>query len=203
MEKIHLEILGLSSSNQSHIGHYALILGEVDGNRRLPIIIGSAEARAIALELESIKPNRPMTHDLIFNMVTYFDMELVEVVINNLSEGIFYARLILEHDGEFHELDSRPSDAVALAVRFRAPIYTYESIMQEAGIKVDDDEKKGKEEELELDEIEKPTPAEEQRLSVGEQMENLNKKLEDALGREDYENAAKIRDQINQLRGNS
>ena len=105
-KKIRLDIIGLSSS-QSQVGHYALVLGEVSGNRRLPIIIGGAEAQAIALELENIKTNRPMTHDLIFNLARHFEINLVEIIINDLSEGIFYALLVMEVDGEIHEIDAQ------------------------------------------------------------------------------------------------
>ena len=166
MKKIRLDIIGLSSSH-SQIGHYALVLGESNGNRRLPIIIGGAEAQAIALELENIKTNRPMTHDLIYNLARHFDINLLEVVINDLHEGIFYARLILEVDGEVHEIDSRPSDAVAIGVRFKVPIYTYETVLSEAGIIIDDTSEggesftSGEENEFSLAEVEKSDPIEE------------------------------------------
>jgi bifunctional DNase/RNase len=205
-----LDIIGLSSSH-SQIGHYALVLGEVEGNRRLPIIIGGAEAQAIALELEDIKTNRPMTHDLIFNLARHFDIELVEVIINDLKEGIFYARLVLKVDGEVHEIDSRPSDAVAIGVRFDAPIYSYESVLAEAGIVIDDEgaEKTPTEEDSEfsLAEIEKSDPIEEEppkpktrRKKTGKNsLEQLQKQLEEALAGEDYELAAQLRDEINRM----
>jgi hypothetical protein len=212
--KILLDIIGLSSSH-SQIGHYALVLGEVEGNRRLPIIIGGAEAQAIALELESIKTNRPMTHDLIYNLARHFDINLIEVIINDLQEGIFYARLILEVDGEIHEIDSRPSDAVAVGVRFKVPIFSYENVLSEAGIIIDDEveekQKYGEEEsEFSLAEIEKSDPIEEEDAPKPKRkrgkstapkasLEKLQKDLEEALAGEDYEKAARLRDEINKL----
>ncbi len=208
MKKIRLDIIGLSSSH-SQIGHYALVLGESDGNRRLPIIIGGAEAQAIALELENIKTNRPMTHDLIYNLARHFDINLLEVVINDLHEGIFYARLVLEANGEIHEIDSRPSDAVAIGVRFKVPIYSYESVLAEAGIVIDEEEE-GKEYasdegEFSLAEIEKSDPIEEEipvprDPEAASRFKQLEKMLNDALAGEDYETAAKLRDEMNRLR---
>lgn len=210
MKKIRLDIIGLSSSH-SQIGHYALVLGESNGNRRLPIIIGGPEAQAIALELESIKTTRPMTHDLIFNLAKYFQLNLREVVINDLSEGIFYARLMIELDGEIHEIDSRPSDAVAIGVRFKVPIYTYENVLAEAGIVIDDegeetysDEESG----LSLAEIEKSDPVEEEpapakkrsRKRDLEEIKKLTKQLEEAISAEDYLEAANLRDAIKRLK---
>ncbi|MDX1906505.1 MAG: bifunctional nuclease family protein [Bacteroidia bacterium] len=210
MKKIRLEIIGLSSSH-SQIGHYALVLGEVGGNRRLPIIIGGAEAQAIALELESIKTNRPMTHDLIYNLARHFDLNLLEVVINDLHEGIFYARLIIEANREIHEMDSRPSDAVAIGVRFKAPIYTYENVLAEAGIIIEDEEESEQtpREDFSLAEIEQSDPEEEEdsrpRTRAGsnqERIKQLQTELTEALTGEDYEKAARIRDEIKRLSGN-
>lgn len=213
-EKLKLDIIGLSSSH-SQIGHYALVLGETEGNRRLPIIIGGAEAQAIALELENIKTNRPMTHDLIYNLARHFDINLLEVVINDLHEGIFYARLILEVDGEIHEIDSRPSDAVAIGVRFKVPIYSYESVLAEAGIVIDDEEESSgsqysgeQSSDFSLAEIEKSEPVEDSPSpspptkgggSRQEKLDRLQKKLEEALAGEDYEAAARLRDEIQKL----
>lgn len=212
--KIQLDIIGLSSSH-SQIGHYALVLGETEGNRRLPIIIGGAEAQAIALELENIKTNRPMTHDLIYNLARHFDINLLEVVINDLHEGIFYARLILEVNNEIHEIDSRPSDAVALGVRFKVPIYSYESVLAEAGIVIENEGEEDAEETSEspetgfsLAEIERSDPLEDEPekptrrkgdASTKERMKRLQKKLDEALANEDYEAAARLRDEINRL----
>lgn len=219
MKKIRLDIIGLSSSH-SQIGHYALVLGESNGNRRLPIIIGGSEAQAIALELENIKTNRPMTHDLIYNLARHFEINLLEVVINDLHEGIFYARLILEVDGEVHEIDSRPSDAVAIGVRFKVPIYTYETVLSEAGIIIDDTSEggesftTGEENEFSLAEVEKSDPIEEggtepevedelipvkKKKPSNKSLKQLQKQLDDALAGEDYEAAARLRDEINKL----
>ncbi len=211
-DKINLDIIGLSSSH-SQIGHYALVLGETEGNRRLPIIIGGGEAQAIALELENIKTNRPMTHDLIYNLARHFHINLQEIIINDLHEGIFYARLILEADGEIHEIDSRPSDAVAIGVRFKVPIYTYESVLSEAGIVIDDEEEaqskySGTEEGsgFSLAEIEQSDPVEEEPPpssspggSRSDELRKLQKKLDEALAGEDYEAAARLRDEIQRL----
>jgi len=212
-DKIRLDIIGLSSSH-SQIGHYALVLGESDGNRRLPIIIGGAEAQAIALELESIKTNRPMTHDLIFNLARHFEINLIEVIINDLHEGIFYARLVMEMNGEIHEIDSRPSDAVAIGVRFKVPIYSYESVLNEAGIIIDEEEETeskytGEQKEFSLSEIEQSDPIEEdepapsrEKGSARDKIERLKKQLDEALSGEDYEAAARFRDEIQRLEGN-
>lgn len=217
MKKIPLEIIGLSSSH-SQIGHYALVLGETNGNRRLPIIIGGAEAQAIALELENIKTNRPMTHDLIYNMARHFDLELLEVFINDLQEGIFYANLILEADGEIHEIDSRPSDAVAIGVRFKVPIFCAEHVLDEAGIVIEDEENAEEENEFSLAEIEASDPVEEEpqapepaapsapaksSKSSKDAISKLQKQLDEALAGEDYEKAARIRDEILRLENDS
>ena len=212
MEKIPLEIIGLSSSH-SQIGHYALVLGEKNGNRRLPIIIGGAEAQAIALELENIKTNRPMTHDLIFNLARHFDIDLLEVVITELNEGIFYAKLVLEAMGEIHEIDSRPSDAVAIGVRFKVPLFCLDSVLSEAGIIIDDEHSGASyaddEGEFSLSELEKEDPEPEEAFSSpvrgtkesSDRLNKLKKKLDDALAGEDYEAAAKLRDEIQRLGG--
>lgn len=206
MDKIKLEILGLSSS-QSEVGHFALVLGEVNGNRRLPIIIDGFQARAIALEIESIKPNRPMTHDLFVTFAKSFGIELLEVIITELREGIFYARLVFEQDGEIQEIDSRTSDAVAVGVRFQAPIYTFESVLSMAGIEVkdsdlgepddfldDDDDEEDFEEEEDLEEEVESKPT-----TLSDQIKKLQDQMDDAIAREDYERAARIRDEITRL----
>jgi len=211
VKKIRLDIIGLSSSH-SQVGHYALVLGESNGNRRLPIIIGGPEAQAIALELENIKTTRPMTHDLIYNIAQHFNLHLQEVIINDLNEGIFYAKLIFEANGEIHEIDSRPSDAVAIGVRFKVPIYTYEDVLAEAGIVIEEESESAYSDEeggLSLAEIEKSDPMEEEPVSKTairektrdlEKIKQLTKQLEDALAAEDYEKAAKLRDAIKQLK---
>lgn len=208
MDKIKLDILGLTSS-QSEVGHFALVLVERGGNRRLPIIIDGYQARAIALELEKIRPNRPMTHDLIVSIARSFEIELVEVIITELKDGIFYARLVFDHHGEIREVDSRTSDAVAIGVRFNVPIYTYESVLALAGIEVKDselgeeelhdelaDDPELEEEEDEEDEELDLPPAEE---SMADKIRKLNEAIQDAIAKEDYEKAARLRDEINRL----
>jgi bifunctional DNase/RNase len=187
-----MEILGLSTSPSSG-GAYALILSEAEGNQRLPIIIGSFEAQAIALELENIKPPRPMTHDLLKNLVQSFDTEIKEVYINELNEGTFFAQIIFEREEGIVELDARPSDAIALAVRFNAPIYVDESVLIEAGIKTEP-EHKTIEEALNSDE----TSPGQKELS---QLEKLEAELKTAIETENYEKAAKIRDRISKMKG--
>jgi len=187
MDKIKLEIVGLSYS-QTQSGAYALVLSEAGGKRRLPIIIGGFEAQAIAIELEKMVPTRPLTHDLFKTFATSFGIKVKEVVIYNLQEGIFYAKLVCESDGKFSDIDARTSDAIALAVRFECPIFTFESILSSAGILSDefledDDEAEG--EETEENEF--------QRMSKDE----LELAITDAIENEDYERASKLRDEIN------
>ena len=133
MNKIELEIIGLSSS-QSQSGSFALVLGEKFGKRRLPIIIGMFEAQAIAIELEEIKSSRPMTHDLFKDFILGYGIELLEIVIEDLKEGVFYAKIVSTNSGKTIEFDARPSDAIALGIRFGVPIYTTEAILEESGI---------------------------------------------------------------------
>lgn len=139
MKKIKLEILGLSSS-QSQTGSFALVLGETEGNRRLPIIIGMFEAQAIAIEIEKIIPNRPMTHDLFKSFANSFNFHVEEILISDLKEGVFFARIVCTDGLKKHEIDARPSDAIAIGLRFDSPIYTYENILAEAGIVLTDEE---------------------------------------------------------------
>ena len=197
MEKIKLDIAGLSYS-QTQSGAYALVLSEVIGKRRLPIIIGGFEAQAIAIELEKMTPSRPLTHDLFKNFADNFKINLVEVIIYNLVEGIFFARLICEQNGKEVEIDSRTSDAIALAVRFESPIYTYEFVLNSAGIILDDEELGEKEEitpEINLEEITKnPT----ERMTLKE----LKKQLKNSIDNEDYEAASRFRDEINNRKEN-
>lgn len=189
-DKIKLEILGLSSS-QSQSGSFALVLGEVDGNRRLPIIIGMFEAQAIAIEIEKIVPNRPMTHDLFKAFSHNFDIDIKEVYISDLKEGVFFAKIICEHEGKTFEIDSRPSDAIAIGLRFSVDFYTNESILTEAGIVLTDEY----EEELAHAPIEEP--ADESASIEDLSFSELEKLLAEALDKEDYEKAARIRDLLN------
>ncbi len=190
MKKIELDIVALSHSvTQSH--NYAVVLGEQDGTRRLPIVIGGFEAQAIAVAMERMTPNRPLTHDLFKNAMEVFNVELKEVVINNLLDGIFYARLICLKDGEMVEIDSRTSDALAMAVRFECPIYTYEFILDAAGVVLEDTESP---QEANAPRRKKKAKAE----SLGTMsVDDLTKQLDSVLADEDYEKAAKIRDEIN------
>lgn len=192
MKKIALEIVALSHSiTQTH--SYAVVLGELNGMRRLPIVIGGFEAQAIAVALERMKPNRPLTHDLMKNFMLAFNIDLKEVIINDLQEGIFYSRLVCTTENETVEIDSRTSDAVALAVRFGCPIYTYDNILESAGIVKEEDETKKKvvvtHEEGSGDDLES--------MSLFELEQLLTKVLE----QEDYIKAASIRDEINKRKG--
>jgi uncharacterized protein len=197
VEKIRLEILGLSAS-QSQPGTFALVLGEVNGNRRLPIIIGGFEAQAIAMEIENIKPNRPLTHDLIVSIASSFDIDMEEVVISDLRDGVFYSKIIFHLGIDVKEVDARPSDAIAVAVRYKAPIYTTETVLQEAGIVVQDAQPRAT-----VEKVEDAAPAESstsgKQLSLNQQIKMLTTQIEDAINREDYEKAARLRDDIKRL----
>ncbi len=194
MEKLKLEILGLSSS-QSQSGSFALVLGEVEGNRRLPIIIGMFEAQAIAIEIEKITPNRPMTHDLFKSFAQGFEFTIREIIISDLREGVFFAKIVCDQGGKIREIDARPSDAIAIGLRFDVDIYTYEPILTEAGIILTDEY----EEQLEnLDKPETKSSDAPKSENLGDlNMDKLNEMLEKALKDEDYEAAAKIRDELN------
>ncbi len=187
MKKIELEIVALSHSiTQTH--SYAVVLGEVNGLRRLPIVIGGFEAQAIAVALERMQPSRPLTHDLMKNFMMAFNIDLHEIIINDLQEGIFYSKLVCSTEKDTVEIDSRTSDAVALAVRFGCPIFTYDNILDSAGILMEEDDKKKKvvvsHTETGSDDLHK--------LSIPE-LENL---LKEVLEHEDYIKAASIRDEI-------
>lgn len=196
MKKIKLEILGLSSS-QSQTGSFALVLGEVSGNRRLPIIIGMFEAQAIAIEIEKIIPNRPMTHDLFKSFSNSFHFHVEEIVISDLKEGVFFAKIVCSDGLKKTEIDARPSDAIAIGLRFDAVIYTYESILAEAGIVLTDQEEEEKSEPKE----QKAKVKKENVKKSGDDyknysMDKLKESLKEALDKEDYEKAAKIRDEL-------
>jgi len=198
VKKIQLEILGLSSS-QSQTGSFALVLGEKDGNRRLPIIIGMFEAQSIAIQIEKISPNRPLTHDLFKSFAQHLHVGIQEILISDLKEGVFYSKIVCSDGERQFDLDARPSDAIAIGLRFGVPIYTVESVLSEAGIILSDLE----DEEEETDELETSTPssstyqAESKSNLRDVSVDELNKLLEDALEKEDYERAAKIRDELN------
>lgn len=187
MEKIQVDILGLSTSPASG-GAYALILKEVNGNRRLPIIIGAFEAQSIALEMEGIKPPRPLTHDLMKNILETTGNDLSEITISELKDGTFYARLIFESQ----EIDARPSDAIALAVRFGAPIYVSDKVMDEAGFLPESEDAEGGEATAPV----APPPGKDAKVN---RLETLRTQLKEAVEREDYEKAAQLRDDIRRI----
>ncbi|ALJ00960.1 bifunctional nuclease family protein [Rufibacter tibetensis] len=200
MKKIELEILGLSSS-QSQSGSFALVLGEKEGSRRLPIIIGMFEAQSIAIQIEKINPTRPLTHDLFKSFAQQMEVSVQEIMISDLKEGVFFSKIVCTDGEKEFELDARPSDAIAIGLRFGVPIYTVESVLSEAGIILSDMEED--EDEEETDEI--PTSSSVSTSSSGAgkgnlkevSVEELNTMLNDALEKEDYERAAKIRDELN------
>ena len=194
MEKKGLEIIGLSYS-QTQTGAYALILKEISGKRRLPIIIGGFEAQAIAIEMEKMTPSRPLTHDLFKSLTEAYDILIKEIIIYNLMEGVFFAQLICEDkNGVEREIDARTSDAVALAVRYNCPIYTYEFILSSAGIILDDDLAidSPQDSAAELDHLQESSVKDPHKS-----MDDLNSELQDALDNEDYERASRLRDEIN------
>lgn len=202
MNKIGLEIIGLSYS-QTQSGAYALVLGEKEGNRRLPIIIGGFEAQAIAIELENMTPSRPLTHDLFKTFASTFEIQVQEVIIYNLVEGIFFAKLICHQAGKEVEIDARTSDAIALAVRFNCPVFTFEFILSSAGIILDEESES-------LDFESEGSVEEEISNLVDDKSSDLSKKsihdlevlLNEAIQKEDYERASLIRDEINKRQAN-
>lgn len=195
MKKIELEIVALSHSiTQTH--SYAVVLGEVNGLRRLPIVIGGFEAQAIAVALEKMQPSRPLTHDLMKNFMTAFNIELHEIIICDLQEGIFYSKLVCSSENDTVEIDSRTSDALALAVRFGCPIYTYENILDSAGILMEETTgKKKKSKETKEVTVEESGSGSEDLKTMS--LEDLNTLLNDVLENEDYIRAIAIRDEIN------
>ncbi|MFI5219476.1 MAG: bifunctional nuclease domain-containing protein [Bacteroidia bacterium] len=199
MKKIKLEIIGLSFS-QTQSGAYALVLGEQTGKRRLPIIIGGFEAQAIAVELENMTPSRPLTHDLFKNFAIAYGIAVEEVVVYNLKEGIFYSKLLCNDGQKSLEIDARTSDAIAMAVRFNCPIYTYEFILSQAGVLLDDDSaiidepKVGKEKEKEKKPSVKSSGKHIEYSAMT--IEELKESLMRAIDEEAYEKASKIRDEL-------
>lgn len=193
-EKIQLNIIGLTAGHSQH-NSYTLILGEENGGLKLPVVIGSYEAQSIALVIEGLKPQRPLTHDLMFNTLTDFGVVIQEVIIDELKEGVFYAKLVTIQDGVEHLIDSRTSDAIALALRAKCNIYTYKNIMDDAGVEFDNDE----------NELDEPSHIAEERIDPSTKEDNLgtksladlNKELDKAIQVEDYDRAAIIRDEIN------
>lgn len=196
MKKIELEIVAISHSiTQTH--SYAVVLGEVNGIRRLPIIIGGFEAQAIAVALEKMNPSRPLTHDLMKNFMTAFGIELHEIIINDLQEGVFYSKLVCSNENDTIEIDSRTSDAIAMAVRFGCPIYTLDTILENAGILFEETEGSGKKKRK------KKEPLPEEMRPAGHDdlkqmtLTELNNLLSEVLDSEDYIRAIAIRDEIN------
>ena len=187
MKKIELNIVGLSYS-QAQSNSYALVLGETNGKRRLPIVIGHYEAQAIALELEKMKPSRPLTHDLFYNFAKTFGINIIEVQITKFHEGIFYATLVCDNGIRLHEIDSRTSDAVALSIRFHCPIFTTEDIMSQAGILFEDEEPSAETTDTPDDDL----YSDFRNLNLAE----LEEELQKAVDAEDYEKASLIRDEI-------
>lgn len=195
MEKlVELEILGLSS-NHSQSGSFTLVMGEVEGSRRLPIVIGMFEAQAIAIEIEKIVPNRPMTHDLFKSFANSFNYEIDKIVISDMKEGVFYAKIKCHNESTEIEVDARPSDAIAIAIRFDSPVFCSEKVMSEASIEFTEEE--NKEESL----TKKPTAQKGRSKKDGSlkdfSLDKLNMMLDKAISNEDYEKAARIRDEIN------
>lgn len=191
MEKIELYIVTLTHS-VTQSSNYAVVMGEVDGNRRLPIVIGGFEAQAIAVAMEGMVPSRPLTHDLLKNTLDTFEIEVTEILINNLVEGVFHARIVCMQHGREFEIDSRTSDAIAMAVRYSCPIYTYDFILDAAGVRIEDPQPS------ETEEVKEEAKPKRRRRGYSEYtLDDLVAMLEKVIGEEDYEKAAKIRDEIN------
>lgn len=192
MKKIDLEILDIALSGSSS-GAYALVLGEVKGKRKLPIVIGGAEAQSIAIELENMRPSRPLTHDLMKNTLSAFGMEVTEVLIHKMVEGIFYAQLTVTDGIREENIDSRSSDAVAVAVRFGCPIRCSQQVMEEAGVDLEGNEGEFVAEEKETT----PQPSKKKEATV----EELQKQLDEAIATENYELASELKKRIDDLKG--
>ena len=192
MANIDLEILDIALSGSSS-GAYALVLGEVKGKRKLPIVIGGAEAQSIAIEMENMRPSRPLTHDLFRNTLSVFGMEVTEVVIHKMSEGMFYAQLVVSDGIREERIDSRSSDAVAIAVRFGCPIRCSAQVMEAAGVELDATDQDSPEETLQS------VPQEEQ--DDAPSLEDLKRQLDEAIATENYERASELKKQIDALGG--
>ena len=191
-DRIKLNIIGLTSSH-SQRNSYTLILGEENGELKLPIVIGGYEAQSIALVIEGLKPQRPLTHDLISNFFSQFGIILKEVIINKLEEGVFFSTLVTEKDDKIQNIDARTSDAIALALRMKCPIYTYKSILNDAGIQYEENDTEGEEKEEIIEDINTPVVTNDlNQLSLKE----LETELEKAIKIEDYVRAALLRDEI-------
>ena len=193
MNKVGLEIIGMTYS-ESTTGAYVLILGDKNSNRRLPVVIGGNEAQSIALGLERQKSARPLTHDLFLKFADTFHIKILEVVINRFRDGVYYAMLVCQQGNELVMIDARPSDAIALAVRLNCDIYAYESVMEEAGIVMEDTEKETNLQNTEDTSINKVPPTTSLDLIPLDELEDL---LQEAIDDEDYQKAAQIRDEIN------
>lgn len=194
MEKIELKIIGLSYS-QTQSGAYALVLSEKQGSRRLPIIIGGFEAQSIAIELENMKPSRPLTHDLFKSFAESFEVQIKEVVIYNLIEGVFYSKLICERAGEEIEIDARTSDAIAIGIRCECPVYTFEHILSSAGIQLEEELEEAEETlEATAEKVDDAANANELNAMSTEELKTL---MQEAIDQEDYERASEIRDELN------
>lgn len=200
MNKVQVEILGLSASPSAG-GAYALLLKETYGVRRLPIIIGSFEAQSIALELEGIKPPRPLTHDLIKNFIDNLGVIVIEILINELRDNTFFAKIKFEASTMTNEIDARPSDAIAIAVRTGASIYVSEEVMKVAAFvpSSDDKDEEGEDDPFKEDDEDPIIPKQKSETKVA----TLQDQLREAIEKEDYERAAKIRDEINKYTGSS
>jgi len=201
MSKIKLNVLGISYS-QTQSGAYALVLTEEGGDRRIPIIVGGFEAQAIAIQLEGLKPPRPLTHDLFLNFATSFKIDLLEVNIYKLEEGVFYSKMLCDNGNNRITIDARTSDAIALALRFKCPIYTSEEIMERAGIVLEfNKESKDQPEDKDSGSTGPAKAASSTSRDTGEYKsysdKELNEMLQEAIGEEDYERASLIRDEIN------
>ena len=192
--KIELQIANIQPSGSTS-GAYTMVLAETDGIRRLPIVIGGVEAQAIAIELEKMTPSRPLTHDLFRSRSHSFNIEVEDVLIYNLVEGIFFAKLIASMNGKTAEIDARTSDAVAIAVRFNCPIYCYEFIIETAGVSGEEDTG------MQLDDPELDIEQTEATPDVNTSVDDLKRQLDTALANEEYEKASQLRDEINKREG--